>query len=368
MDNYIDFMNDLLIEIYDKTLFENWIKKIKEEHCFSYSYNVFLRCDNYKIEHNNMDKLDDGLTIYTENINKFKDDVRVYPYPSITINQTTFYAYFKKLDKKITHYFKTIYNKDKELWDKLITFIYTHKKWLISKNEMIRKITTVIDLDDETIFYKIRSFDADKNTHSNTDNNTDNTLYKAQNLITTIKDIINMDSITNMLDFGCGDGKLTYNIGNILNLNSENINGCDVRDISNEKITFKKITETGTLPYENNYFSVIFISVVLHHIIDNKPILSEIYRILKPGGYLVIKEHDCKNELFSKYLDIIHGLYAISLPDDIEDEEFWKSYEAKYFDINQLKNIIIQNKFNYITHTKNMGIQKLYFMIANKVL
>ena len=42
--------------------------------------------------------------------------------------------------------------------------------------------------------------------------------------------------------------------------------------------------------------------------------LSELVRILRPGGYLIIREHDCRKErsLQAKYLNFIHAFMMIA--------------------------------------------------------
>ena len=39
------------------------------------------------------------------------------------------------------------------------------------------------------------------------------------------------------------------------------------------------------LPFEDNRFNIIYCISVLEHILDFKPVLSEFYRVLIPGGY-----------------------------------------------------------------------------------
>jgi ubiquinone/menaquinone biosynthesis C-methylase UbiE len=57
--------------------------------------------------------------------------------------------------------------------------------------------------------------------------------------------------------------------------------------------------------------------MTLHHIKDQKKILNEFFRILKNDSYLLIREHDCNFNNFSVYLDIVHGLYALSLSNPV---------------------------------------------------
>ena len=50
--------------------------------------------------------------------------------------------------------------------------------------------------------------------------------------------------------------------------------------------------------------------VTFHHISQLKQTLDELVRILRPGGYLILREHDCKSEqsLSAKYLNVIHAI------------------------------------------------------------
>lgn len=54
--------------------------------------------------------------------------------------------------------------------------------------------------------------------------------------------------------------------------------------------------------------------VTFHHIGDVHGTLNELARILRPGGYLIIREHDCGNEasLSKKYLNFVHAIMMIA--------------------------------------------------------
>ncbi len=59
------------------------------------------------------------------------------------------------------------------------------------------------------------------------------------------------------------------------------------------------ISYTGELPFADKTFDVVFANAVLEHIVPpRKPILRELWRVLLPGGYLII------NESPNKYLPI----------------------------------------------------------------
>eukprot|EP01080_Neovahlkampfia_damariscottae_P003445 gene3445-6094_t len=151
-----------------------------------------------------------------------------------------------------------------------------------------------------------------------------------------IEDILNFNKIKlningSMLDFGCADGEITRELGN--NLNFKNIYGCDIRKIiKKDDFNFILLNENSKqLPFENNEFSIIFCLMSLHHIKNLDENLNEIYRILKPGSYLFIREHDSNEKNFNIFLDIVHGLYALVLSNPQEWPDFLDTYYATYF-------------------------------------
>jgi len=96
-----------------------------------------------------------------------------------------------------------------------------------------------------------------------------------------------------ILDFGCGKGKM---FGEILKMNpNADLVGVDVSEKAISfikkkfpKQKFKKIEEGSILPLTTNTFDFIIASDVLEHIYDTELIFSEIARILKPGGKILI--------------------------------------------------------------------------------
>ena len=71
--------------------------------------------------------------------------------------------------------------------------------------------------------------------------------------------------------------------------------------------------KTGNLeaaPYKNETFDIILCTQVIEHLLDDKKGLAELYRVLKPGGYLVIST-DNKNNLVSRFLNLPIALLAL---------------------------------------------------------
>ena len=96
-----------------------------------------------------------------------------------------------------------------------------------------------------------------------------------------------------ILDFGCGNGLILKEIGN-MNPEAELI-GIDVSENALHsaarvlpRARFLKIEDGSLLPLESNSIDFIFCSEVIEHILDTENAFSEISRVLKPGGRILI--------------------------------------------------------------------------------
>ncbi|GKT27913.1 hypothetical protein ADUPG1_000278, partial [Aduncisulcus paluster] len=70
----------------------------------------------------------------------------------------------------------------------------------------------------------------------------------------------------------------------------------------------------------------------IHHMLNPVLVLTSCCKILKEGGYLVLREHDCFSPDFGLFLDIQHGLYSYSLPSKKEEDvtSFIEGFERSY--------------------------------------
>lgn len=118
-----------------------------------------------------------------------------------------------------------------------------------------------------------------------------------------LKDILNKYNVKKTLDVGCGRGEF---IPYIL----EYFNGCKEltaldksdyilkmkrEDFGFENINFIK-ADALHMPFDDCSFDTVCISNSLHHMADIEMVLSEMKRVLKPGGLFVINEMYCDNQ------------------------------------------------------------------------
>jgi ubiquinone/menaquinone biosynthesis C-methylase UbiE len=85
-----------------------------------------------------------------------------------------------------------------------------------------------------------------------------------------------------LLDIGCGNKPyLKWQ----LEQNCE-VTGCDIEQSSERVVDI--ICPATNIPLPDNSFDTIFSSQVLEHVADHGTMLNECYRLLKPGGHLIL--------------------------------------------------------------------------------
>lgn len=122
-------------------------------------------------------------------------------------------------------------------------------------------------------------------------NEVDPAFKRRANIILAELDLSNNQRI---LDLGCGRGFYLKAINQLnpelkltgLDINPEYLNAAK-ETIDSPRIKFIKGDATN-LPFENNSFDQIIASEILEHIKEDERVIEEVYRVLKPGGKVII--------------------------------------------------------------------------------
>jgi SAM-dependent methyltransferase len=93
-----------------------------------------------------------------------------------------------------------------------------------------------------------------------------------------------------VLDVGCGlgvySGKFSQERATVWGIDP------DPERVSQAKRSFPEVNflvgESESLPFEENFFDLVFLNEVLEHVKDDRQTLQECFRILKPGGKAVV--------------------------------------------------------------------------------
>lgn len=206
------------------------------------------------------------------------------------------------------------------------------------KKELIHLIEK--NADDKTIYNKIHIFlnthlyPIDKYPNNENDDRADNRVDDVGKLVSSVSNSI---AVHNYLDIGCSEGGITAKLGQYFGLTPPNIMGIDIRQPKSiEGFTFIQTqADNLKIPLENNSICFITALMVLHHTIHPEELISEIYRVLKPGGIFLIREHDIDENIDKDgktFLDILHGLYSVSWAKEgmQENPDFCQNYYAVY--------------------------------------
>jgi SAM-dependent methyltransferase len=101
-------------------------------------------------------------------------------------------------------------------------------------------------------------------------------------LIRDIKDAINHYAKGDLLDLGCGNKpyKSLYESKTVTQT------GCDV--IQSDKNRVDVICPVTNLKFQGEQFDTVLCTQVLEHVFEHDKMMSEIYRVLKPGGHIIL--------------------------------------------------------------------------------
>lgn len=113
-----------------------------------------------------------------------------------------------------------------------------------------------------------------------------------------IQMLIEMSGVTNndsVLDVACGPGLVACEFANI----ADSVTGIDItekmieqaRNHQQEKQLENMTWNTGDvlpLPYADNEFSIVLTRYSFHHFLEPQKVLSEMYRVCKPGGSIMV--------------------------------------------------------------------------------
>lgn len=167
----------------------------------------------------------------------------------------------------------------------------------------------------------------------------------------------------NYLDFGGGDGEIAFAISKRLNIDNKFTYCADIEEwfdkdrCKNSDINHVLVRDDGILAFSDSYFSFVTAFQSLHHVENLQFVLKELSRVVKTGGYLLIREHDCVNNTSKMLIDVEHALFERACPEKNDDGSFQKSYYGEY-----------RSKIEWSKLLQNVGFRyiHLYYPYINK--
>ena len=152
-----------------------------------------------------------------------------------------------------------------------------------------------------------------------------------------------MKKFTSYLDYGCGDGSITRAVMKHFKLNKDSVYGADIKRYPSMDMNFISTENGKKMDLQDNSIEFVTVFMVLHHLEDEqqKRALRDIYRVIRPGGRLLIREHNAllDNGAFERVIDIVHDIYDYIIDAEIQ----WKDnndYYSKYKGYKEWETII----------------------------
>ncbi len=108
-----------------------------------------------------------------------------------------------------------------------------------------------------------------------------------------VKKLLPPNSHLKLLDFGCGTG---YVLKEVIKVRPDyRVHGVDISSkaltVAKRRIprgVFRIVSNNQRIPFPNNSFDIILALDVLEHIYDTKTAFTELSRVLKPNGTLIV--------------------------------------------------------------------------------
>jgi ubiquinone/menaquinone biosynthesis C-methylase UbiE len=141
---------------------------------------------------------------------------------------------------------------------------------------------------------------------------------------------VSKHSVKTYLDLGCGSGELTLFTSKLVN--PVEIHGIEVSDSSREQalkfnICCKSSDLNQNMPYPDKSFDLVSAFEIIEHLWNKDGFLKECYRVLRPGGYLIITTPNLLAFL-SRFFVLFGYLplhYDLSLEYELETRPFQRS-------------------------------------------
>lgn len=124
-----------------------------------------------------------------------------------------------------------------------------------------------------------------------------------------------------LLDIGAGNCEIAVGFGNYLGIPKEKLWLVDIdyycTTEMKKRASFLQVPPGGQIQLPSDSFDIILLQQVMHHMQDLMIKLREVYRLLKPGGVVLLREHNARNVYISDLIDVEHLLYdLVGQPND----------------------------------------------------
>lgn len=166
------------------------------------------------------------------------------------------------------------------------------------------------------------------------------------------------------VDVGCGNGSLTKYIGE--SLGATRVVGVDVKQWSEfefsheergQNCEFIEMVPGGPISLPDACADIVSVLQVLHHVDPThiNKLMTEVVRILKPNGFLLLREHDATNESEVTLLHLQHLLHSCVV-ENMSVERFYQTYFSQFQSLSYWNELMIHYGFQLVASTPQASI------------
>lgn len=128
------------------------------------------------------------------------------------------------------------------------------------------------------------------------------------------------------------------------------------------------------IPFKENMFDIVTITMVIHHMTNQGATLKNVHRVMKKGGFLLIKEHDVVSKETNAFVDFIHFFYELSANIEFRTD-YYNNYIGNYLSKKKLDRLMNKIGFKATDHLDEIdkrlsfphGPQKKYYRVYEKI-
>lgn len=193
--------------------------------------------------------------------------------------------------------------------------------------QFVEKISALCqnpDLDNASRFKQLREFyvgiqEQHHLKRSFSDHTAERVARRVKQFLNLLKEACPNFQPKSMVDVGAGDGLITEGMGKGWQIDPQNIIGLDIFPPDKPLNGMRHVTYDGvTFPFETQKHDLATIISVLHHVSHYETMLKETFRILKPGGKLIIRDFNANTpelKRFNHIMDLFYYRVFADLPD-----------------------------------------------------
>lgn len=192
-----------------------------------------------------------------------------------------------------------------------------------------------------------------------------------ENRLNILKLLPEIKGHTNILDLGCDDGSWTVRLGE--KYKNPYLYGVEVvserfRKAHDKGISIKSFDLNEKFDFEDCFFDIVHSNQVIEHLYDTDNFISEVYRILKPGGYFVVSTVSLSSwhNVFSVLLGYQpFDLANISLKGNIGNPlSFWSETETNNSKNKSWQHVRLFTPYSLSKFLKSYGFEDLSILTS----